>query len=140
MEAFLPGQEVEEILLQKDETRGERKRVWDNFQITAGVSNNGAEMSIKKKNSLSEGDMAKLSLNKGFNLSTYNLTYQLPFILTARLPLFLRSTPLTFIDLQPCNLYLAYQVDSLRTKHEYYEKSWIGELAFINTPWRIKFE
>ena len=75
MEACLPGKEVEEMLMKNDESRGERKRVWDNFQISAGVSNNGAEMGMKKKNSLSKGDMTKLSLNRGFNLSTYNLTY-----------------------------------------------------------------
>ena len=31
-------------------------------------------------------------------------------------------------------------MDVRKTKHEFHEKSWITELAFIDTPWRVKFE
>ncbi len=90
---------------------------------------------------LSEGDMLTLSYNKNNSgFKTYNCTYLLPFLLTTRLPIFLRATPLTFFDMMPCNLALIYEIDVRQTKHESHENSMIAELAFKDTPWRVKFE
>ena len=140
LKPYLPGQEVEEAL-SRDDKKDKEKGIWSDWWISTHINPAGAaEFEIKKKNLLRLSDMMKYSLNRGLNLSTFNLTYQLPFTLNTQLPLFLRATPLTLFDNQKCNLFLAYQVDVKRTKHEFNEKSWITELAFIDTPWRVKFE
>ena len=140
MKPYLPGHEVEEALSRDDENK-KKKGLWTDWWISTHINPAGAaEFELKKKSLLNQGDMAKYSLNRGLNMQTFNLTYQLPFVLNTKLPLFLRATPLTMFDRQKCNLFLAYQVDVRRTKHEFHERSWITELAFIDTPWRVKFE
>ena len=91
---------------------------------------------------ISEGDEFKVQFNHKLasRVKTYDCSYLLPFLMTVKLPALFRATPLTFIDQNPCNLALMYQYDTSSKKHASYEKSFIAEVDFVETPWRLKFE
>ena len=89
MKPYLPGQEIEEALSRGDE-KEKKKGLWTDWWISTHINPAGAaEFELKKKNLFKLSDMAKYSLNRGLNLQTFNLTYQLPFILNTHLPPFL---------------------------------------------------
>ena len=77
---------VVDLIEDKEDKKQESKK--RNLNLTAGISNNGFNLEMMRKNILKQGDFAKLAFNQNQeHMRTYSFSFMQPYFLpTKKLP------------------------------------------------------
>ena len=121
-----PGTVID--LLESDKIK-EKPAGKRNMNISAGISNNGFNFELMRKNILKTGDFTKFAFNQNQErMRTYSFTFMQPYLLlTSRLPSALFNEDIQ--DETSINAAYTYEIDTKSSKFESRENSHIFELS-----------